>query len=77
MARERGGGEMGLTTTRTLKGRKGDKKIFFLQKAKKGVLQQPLQKIMRLLRSLFLRPAIPSASREALVPERAYYKVSL
>ncbi len=31
-------------------------------------------KFMRLLRSLFLRPAIPSASREALVPERAYLR---
>ncbi len=29
---------------------------------------------MRLLRSLFLHPAIPSASREALVPERAYLR---
>ena len=46
------------------------------KKAKRRSASAASPKIMRLLRSLFLRPAIPSASQEALVPERAYLRTS-
>ncbi len=54
---------------------KVSRKAFFYKKAKGRSASAASPKIMRLLRSLFLRPAIPSASREALVPERAYLRM--